>query len=226
MRGRSGVGNFFAAGGVVMAVVGVVVLVGGIVGSAPGALIAGGVFLTVGVIWAGVGLGLRALYRGWAASAAREQQLFASGEKAEATIESVETTGMVVNNLNAQTRLRLRVRPRHGAEYTVERRMLIPFTAMPRPGDLITVAYDPATPTRLALDTDWRMDTGGGRALNVRRPDAAPAADVPAPAASSTAPDRVQALTAQLEELQRLRDQGTLTDDEFEAEKAKLLARG
>jgi hypothetical protein len=204
-----------------MAVVGVALLAGGAVGGAPGALIAGGVFLMIGVIWGAVGLGLRAMYRGWAAKAAREQQLFATGEKAEATIESVQTTGMVVNDVNAQTRLRLRVRPRHRDEYTVERRLLIPFSAMPRPGDLITVAYDPATPTQLALDTDWRMDTGGGRALNVRRPEPAPAA---APAAPP--PGRVQALTTELEQLQRLRDQGTLTDEEFEAEKAKLLAQG
>jgi hypothetical protein len=224
MRGRSRVGNFFAIAGVVMAAVGVVVLVGGLAaGGAEGALITGGVFLMIGVIWTAVGLGVRAMYRGWAAQAAREQQLFQTGEKAEATIESVETTGMVVNDLNAQTRLRLRVRPRHGDEFTVERRMLIPFTAMPRPGDLITVAYDPAAPTQLALDTDWAMDTGGGRALNTRRPD--PQAPAPTPPAAP-APDRVQTLTAQLEQLQRLRDEGTLTDDEFEAEKAKLLAQG
>jgi Short C-terminal domain len=68
-----------------------------------------------------------------------------------------------------------------------------------------------------------RSAVGSGRALNVRRPEPAPAA---APAAPPPPPDSVQALTTELEQLQRLRDQGTLTDEEFEAEKAKLLARG
>jgi hypothetical protein len=47
-----------------------------------------------------------------------------------------------------------------------------------------------------------------------------PPAPEPAPAAEAPAPDRL----AQLKELGELKAQGILTDAEFEAEKAKILA--
>src|SRR5918995_3902897 len=49
---------------------------------------------------------------------------------------------------------------------------------------------------------------------------APPPAAAPAPAAATGAPD---ALTAELERLAALRNQGVLTDEEFAAAKAKLL---
>ncbi len=48
---------------------------------------------------------------------------------------------------------------------------------------------------------------------------AAPAPTAPAPAAPAQAPDPIE----QLKELAALHDQGVLTDEEFAAQKAKLL---
>lgn len=49
---------------------------------------------------------------------------------------------------------------------------------------------------------------------------AAPAAPAPAPLPAAEAPD----LIAQLERLGALKDQGILTQEEFDAQKAKVLA--
>jgi hypothetical protein len=51
---------------------------------------------------------------------------------------------------------------------------------------------------------------------------AAPAPVAPAPVAASAGPDRI----TQLKELAELKQAGVLTDAEFEAEKAKILASG
>jgi hypothetical protein len=218
MSGRRGVGGFFTVAGIVLTVVGIALLGLSLAsGLGEGGVITGGVLLMIGVIWAAVGLGLGAFYGRMKARMEQEQRLFETGERATAVIEAVETTGMVVNDLNAQTRITVRVRPRHGGEYTVTRTLLVPFTAMPRTGDLIEVACDPAARETLAFETDWRMDTAGGHALVTRPPE--PAAPAPAP----TAPAGTQ-LLANLERLQKLREEGALTDAEFEAQKARLLA--
>ena len=50
-------------------------------------------------------------------------------------------------------------------------------------------------------------------------PEPEPAYAAPAPAAAAPAPDPIQ----QLKELAALKEQGILTDDEFAAQKAKIL---
>ena len=217
MKARSAIGNFFLIAGLGFVVVGVVAV---IVGGAAG-LIAGGTFLMIGVIWAAVALGLRAFYGGMAKKAEAERQLFESGTKAPAVIESVETTGLTVNEVNQQIILRLRVQPRGGAEFPYERKMLVPFHGMPRTGDTIQVAYNPADPTQVALETDWRSDTAGGRLLITSSSAPQPAAAAPPAEPAKTAPERV---IEQLERLQRLRDEGALTDSEFAVQKAKVLS--
>jgi hypothetical protein len=216
VKARGAIGGFFLYAGIGFVIVGVAAAV---LGGAPG-LIAGGTFLMIGVIWAAVALGLRAFYGGMARKAAAEQRLFESGTKATAVIDSVETTGLTVNDVNQQIILRLRVQPRGEAEFPYERKMLVPFNGMPRTGDTIQVAYDPANRANLALETDWRSDTAGGRLLVTAPP--APAVAAPEPAApTQTAPERV---IEQLERLQRLRDEGALTESEFAVQKAKVLS--
>ena len=142
-------------------------------------------------------------------------------------------TGMVLNNVNQQIVLLLRVEPPGEAPFQYERKMFVPFHGMPRAGDLIDVAYDPSDKSRVALQFDPRSDTGGGQLLLTRRQgegalpagmqaSSAPAAPAsPEPAAVSTAPGRV---IESLERLQRLKENGALTETEFEVQKAKLLS--
>ncbi len=110
--------------------------------------------------------------------------------------------------------------------------MFVPFNGIPRTGDLIEVAYDPADRTKVALEIDWRTDTAGGRLLVLRRPGEVPMpagagrrgrADRPADGGGQTAPER---MIEQLERLNRLKEDGALTEAEFEVQKAKVLAGG
>ena len=225
MGARSGIGNFFLIAGIGFTVVGAIIwITSGLAGS-----IVGLTFTMIGVIWTLVALGLRAFYGGMAKKAKAEQQLFETGTKATAVVDGVETTSMVLNNINQQIILRLRVQPRGQAEFPYERKMLVPFHGMPRTGDRIKVAFDPSDHTKVALETDWRSDTAGGRLLITN--GAAPAPQAPAaPAAAPAAPGAAPAKTApervieQLERLQQLRDDGALTDSEFAVQKAKVLS--
>lgn len=215
MKGRRTVGSFFLVAGIGFLVLsGVLYAVGGAVAG-----IVGLTFLMIGGIWAAVGLGLGRFYGALAKKGRAEQALFGSGRRATAVVDSVETGSAVLNNVNQQIHLSLTVRPRNEPEFSYSRKMYVPFHGIPRTGDLIEVAYDPADKTRVALDTDWRSDTAGGRLLNLRR-----AQEAKAPAtADETAPERV---IEQLERLSRLKEEGALTEREFENQKAKVLASG
>ena len=229
MGSRSGILNFFLVAGIAFAVLGAFLFFAGGLGGS----IAGMTFLMIGVIWALVGLGVRALYGSMARKAKAEQQLFESGRKATAVVEGVETTSMVLNNINQQIILRLRIQPPGEPEFTHERKLFVPFHGLPRTGDVIDVAYDPSDKTRVALATDWRSNTAGGRLLILRRPGeeaavaagtqagAAPAAPASSAGPASTAPERV---IEQLERLNRLREEGALTESEFAVQKAKVLS--
>ncbi len=216
MSGRTGIGNFFLIAGIGFVVVGALAFFAG--GMAGG--IVGGTFLMIGVIWAVVALGLRGFYGGMRKKRDAEKQLFETGTRAPATVESVETTGMVLNNINQQIVLTLRVEPRGGAPFVHTRKMFVPFNGIPRTGDTIEVAYDPADPSRVALATDWRSDTAGGQLL-VTAPTAAAAAPAPAPSGAVTGTERV---IEQLERLTKLKEEGALSESEFEAQKARVLA--
>ncbi|HEX2076795.1 MAG TPA: SHOCT domain-containing protein [Longimicrobium sp.] len=213
--GRGGVMSFFLVGGIAFAALGVFLLLSG---SEVGGTV-GLTFTSIGVIWTLVALGLRGFYRGMHRRAQAEQQLFETGRRAVAVVEGVETTGMVLNNVNQQIVLQLRVQPPGEPEFAHRRRMFVPFHGIPRTGDLIDVAYDPADPSKVALATDWRSNTGGGRLLLFRRPDHADET------AAGAQPRRDPVLD-QLERLDRLRQSGTLTYAEFEAQKARILAGG
>ncbi|HEU0302678.1 MAG TPA: hypothetical protein VFR37_24670 [Longimicrobium sp.] len=214
--GRGGVMNFFLVGGIAFAGLGAFLLLsGGQVGATVGLT-----FASIGVIWTIVALGLRGFYTGMQRRAQAEQQLFETGRRAVAVVEGVQTTGMVLNNINQQVVLQLRVQPTGEAGFTHTRKMFVPFHGIPRTGDLIDVAYDPADPSKVALATDWRSNTGGGRLLVFRRPDGA--ADEPAAGAR----DGSDPVLDQLERLERLRQSGTLTYTEFEAQKARILSEG
>jgi hypothetical protein len=224
VKSRSGIGSFFLIAGAAFVVAGIVAMASGGMGGG----IAGLTFLMIGGIWMLVALFLRGFYGRMARKADEERKLFETGKRATATVEGVETTGMVLNDVNQQIILRLMVRPHGEAEFPHERKMYVPFHGMPRTGDLIEVAYDPADRTKVALQTDWRSDTAGGRLLITRRPGETPSPagqrSAAAPAATddgATAPERV---IDQLERLQRLREEGALTESEFAVQKARILS--
>lgn len=214
--GRGGVMTFFLVFGIAFAGLGAFLLLSG---SGAGATV-GFTFALIGAIWTLVALGLRGFYGGMQRRAQAEQRLFESGRRAVAVVESVRTTGMVLNDVNQQIVLELRVQPPGEPEFVHRRRMFVPFHGIPRTGDLIDVAYDPADPAKVALATDWRSHTGGGRLLVFRRPDGA------GEGAAEGTRGGGDPILDRLERLDRLRQSGTLTYTEFEAQKARILAGG
>ena len=130
---------------------------------------------------------------------------------------------MVLNNINQQIVLTLRVEPRGAAPFQHTRKLFVPFNAIPRPGDVVEVAFDPADTGKVALEMDWRMDTAGGNTLVTRSPGAAGRSGRGAGTrrGRQSAPERV---IEQLERLSKLKEEGALTESEFQVQKAKVLS--
>lgn len=120
--------------------------------------------------------------------------LLYAGRRAPAVVLDVEDTGVTVNN-NPRVRLRLRVEPKGETPFEVERKIVVSRLAIPRAGERLDVAYDLADPDKLT----FRIG------------------ELTVDASSS---DRLE----QLERLTRLHRDGALTDAEFAAEKARILA--
>ena len=217
-RARQGILGFFKIGGGLFAALGIALLVAGFAsGDVAGQAltIVGFTFAMIGVIWVIVALGLGGWYGSVAKRQAAEAQLFETGERAVATIEGVEGTGVTINNC-PQVVLTLRVAPRHGAEFVHERKIVLAFGSVVQPGYVMDVAYDPRDPQNLALDVDPRYAaTPPSVYLRTRPPDQAGAA----PAAGDSPPTLID----QLERLAGLRASGALTEAEFQEQKRRLL---
>ena len=224
MRQRRGLLSFFVVAGGLFALVGVGMLIAGMAsggfGSGMALTITGGTFAMIGVIWVIVGFGVGGYYRGVAAKQAKERELFQTGQRATAVIEGVEGTGTMINN-QPQVYLTLRVKPRHGAEFVHQRKLVLPFGAVVQPGYLVEVAYDPANPDNLALETDERYAATPPAVYIKTRPPEQQAA--PAAAAPDVGGGSPPTLIEQLERLAKLRDSGALTQAEFDEQKRELL---
>lgn len=222
-RQRRGLLSFFMVAGLGFAIVGGVLLVMGLQSDdvmASGLTITGGTFAMIGVIWALVAIGVGGWYTRVAQRQAEEAQLFQTGERATAVIEGVEGTGTQINN-QPQVYLTLRVKPRHGAEFIHQRKLVLPFGSVVQPGHLVEVAYDPANPERVAIETDERYAaTPPAVYVKTRPPEQQPA---PPYAAAPAHDDSPPTLIEQIERLARLRDSGALTEQEFQQQKQRLI---
>jgi hypothetical protein len=174
-RQRRGVLSFFMVAGLAFAAVGIVLLIMGLSSgdmfSNMGLTITGGTFAMIGVIWVIVALGVGGWYSSIANKQAAEAQLFQTGERATAVIEGVEGTGVEINN-QPQVYLTLRVKPSNGQEFMHQRKLVLPFGSVVQPGHLVEVAYDPANPDNVALETDPRyVATPPALYIKTRAPD-------------------------------------------------------
>jgi Short C-terminal domain len=228
MRQRKGTLSFFMVAGAAFAIVGIAMLVIGLSSgnfiSNMGLTITGGTFAMIGIIWVAVAVGVGGWYGSVASKQAKEQQLFQTGQRATAVIEGVEGTGMSIND-QPQVYLTLRVKPRNGQEFIHQRKLVLPFGSIVQPGYLVDVAYDPANPDNVAIETDSRYtSTPPAVYIKTRPPDqqAQPLAAAPAvaqPVSSGSPPTLIE----QIERLAKLRDSGALTEAEFQEQKRQLL---
>jgi len=158
----------------------------------------------------------------------RVANLMENGSLAVGTILSVRDTGTTVNNA-IRIDMRFRIDPLDGSgAFEASKKKLMPRTAIPQPGQRFPVWYD-------AEDHEsWAFATSDGgaeaRAQIVQifgdtfGPDgsgvgqvAAAVAPAPAPAAAADPLDRIA-------KLDQLRTAGALTDDEYTAQKQRILA--
>ena len=87
-------------------------------------------------------------------NSARNRQILATGEPAHAVIISAADTGVTINDC-PQARLTLEVRPAGRPPYVAETTFLVGRlqTGMIAPGMSVQVRFDPADPSRVAVES-------------------------------------------------------------------------
>ena len=146
-------------------------------------------------------------------------ELFESGSKGAGTVISVQDTGMTIND-NPRVKMVFRVEPLDGSPpFDAEKTTTVSRVEIPRQGDRYPVWYDPQDPGKWAYATI--ADDSGRATMRQLFGDVAETfVGMNAPAAPAV---QGQDTVAQLQQLADLRAQGVLTDEEFAAQKAKLL---
>jgi hypothetical protein len=151
----------------------------------------------------------------------KAQELMTTGSKAVGTVVSVRDTGMTVND-NPRVEMVFRVEPLDGSPtMDLTKKVTVSRVEIPRQGDRYPVWYDPQDTSLWAFAT-IADDQGRENVRQMFGEVAETFVGVGAPEAPAGAGD--QDVAAQLTQLADLKNQGLLTDEEFEAQKAKLLA--
>jgi putative oligomerization/nucleic acid binding protein len=136
---------------------------------------------------------------------ARAAYLMQHGTKASGVISNVADTGVTIN-MNPYVRFTVTVHPPSGAPFDVVKTSVVSRLAIPRIGQPVIVWYDPNDHSNCVLGVPTGAETAQ-----------APTGETGSPAA--TPPDSLD----RLERLVKLRDEGALTPEEFETQKAHLL---
>jgi hypothetical protein len=156
--------------------------------------------------------------------AQKAQDLMATGSKGVGTVISVQDTGTTIND-NPRVKMVFRVEPLDGSPaLDLEKKATVSRVEVPRQGDRYPVWYDPQDTSTWAFATI--ADDSGRENIRQMFGDVAetfvgmnaPGAPA-APAGQAGAQDTVETL----KQLADLHSQGILSDDEFAAQKAKLL---
>jgi hypothetical protein len=146
--------------------------------------------------------------------------LMATGSKGVGTVVSVRDTGTTIND-NPRVEMVFRVEPIDGSPtMDLTKKTTVSRVEIPRQGDRYPVWYDPADASLWAYATV--ADESGRENLRQMFGEAADSfvgMGTPAAPAGGGGQD----VAAQLTQLADLKSQGLLTDEEFEAQKAKLL---
>jgi hypothetical protein len=157
---------------------------------------------------------------------AKAAKLFETGAKGVGTVLTVQDTGMTIND-NPRVKMVFQVEPLEGgAPFEARKTSTVSRVEIPRQGDRYPVWYDREDPSETWAYATVADETGrqqirqlfGAAADGFVGMGGAPAA---APAA---APAPAEDPLDRLKKLDELRASGVLSDEEFEAQKAKLLA--
>jgi hypothetical protein len=147
------------------------------------------------------------------------ENLLQTGAKGVGTVISVQDTGMTVND-NPRVKMVFRVEPLDGSPaFDAEKTKTVSRVQIPRQGERYPVWYEAADPSTWAFAT-IADDQGRATMRQMFGEVAETFVGMNAPAAPSpTGQDTVE----QIKQLADLHAQGILTDEEFAAQKAKLL---
>ncbi|HSI81293.1 MAG TPA: SHOCT domain-containing protein [Solirubrobacterales bacterium] len=148
------------------------------------------------------------------------QDLFQTGAKGVGTVISVQDTGMTVND-NPRVKMVFRVEPLDGGPaFDAEKKTTVSRVEIPRQGDRYPVWYDPDDPQKTWAYATVADDSGRATMRQLFGDAADSFVGMGAPAAPAP---QGQDVAAQLTQLADLHAQGVLSDEEFAAQKAKLL---
>jgi Short C-terminal domain len=159
----------------------------------------------------------------------RVNNLMTSGGRGVGTLTNVRDTGMTIND-NPRVKMTLRVEPLDGsAAFEAEKTSTVSRVRVPQIGNRYPVFYNLSDPSDFMFIEGIADENGrqtilslfgnafGASAEGVGMPAVAAA---PAAAAAPAGEDHLD----KLKKLAELRDAGALTDAEFEAQKAQILA--
>jgi len=146
--------------------------------------------------------------------------LMQTGSRGVGTVVSVRDTGMTVND-NPRVEMVFRVEPLDGGStMDLTKKTTVSRVEIPRQGDRYPVWYDPQDASLWAYATI--ADESGRETVRQMFGEVAETfvgMGTPAAPAGGGGQD----VAAQLTQLADLKNQGLLTDEEFEAQKAKIL---
>lgn len=153
-------------------------------------------------------------------------ELFETGAKGVGTVVSVQDTGTTIND-NPRVRMVFRVEPLDGSPaFDAQKTTTVSRVQIPRQGDRYPVWYDSGDPSGTWAYATIADDSGRAtmRQLFGDASEAFVGMNAPgAPAPPAPTSGQGQDVVEQIKQLADLHSQGILTDDEFAAQKAKLL---
>jgi hypothetical protein len=154
----------------------------------------------------------------------KAEELMTTGSRGAGTVVMVQDTGMTVND-NPRIKMTFRVEPLDGSPaFDTTKTTTVSRVQIPRQGDRYPVWYDPQDTSKWMYATI--ADESGRETMRQLFGDVAGTfVGMNAPDAPMAAAPQGQAMDTveQLKQLADLHQQGLLTDDEFNAQKAKLL---
>jgi putative oligomerization/nucleic acid binding protein/uncharacterized protein DUF3592 len=154
----------------------------------------------------------------------KAETLFATGSKGAGTVISVQDTGMTVND-NPRVKMVFRIEPVDGLPaFDAQKTTTVSRVQIPRQGDRYPVWYDPENPTKTWLYSMPADDNGRATIRQMFGDVAETFVGMNAPGAPVAASAQSYDTVEKLKQLADLHSQGILSDDEFSAQKAKLLA--
>jgi hypothetical protein len=149
----------------------------------------------------------------------KAEELMTTGSKGVGTVLMVQDTGMTIND-NPRIKMSFRIEPLDGTPaFDAQKTTTVSRVMIPRQGDRYPVWYDAQDPSTWMYSV---VTDDNGRAT-IQQLFGAASEGMVGMGAPAPPPAQGQDTVAALQQLADLHSQGILTDDEFAAQKAKLL---